>query len=253
MKSIKPMGNKKKLAKLADKYVAQNVVNTVGGGDNESYFPQPVYSATAKDMERSRAVAIERALLNNRGFHKEVSERDISTVQDVLDKQQQARWQYFISNIYNIKDPAQRQMLLETFPEWAEMRNKLVRQNAELQVKMGEIQNTGASTREDWEFLFGLLSGAISIPEKPIYDPAGYYTKGRYTKGPFAPAIRNPKIKYMRQLNESLGFSKWFNAGATGDVDVPWPEANPAFSDDLKTAVNKLYGGGVPGLATTAT
>lgn len=147
-----------------------------------------------------------------------VSDKDVEYLKRLQAQQDRAKFNQFIANIFEYSDPANRDKFLRLFPEYAEIRKKLVANRAELEQKIASLQITGVQSKEDIMTWYGLMMGHIDMPDKPLFDPRGYYNSANeYKAGPFAPRYENKKAQILHDLNRSLGFSDleafWKNTG----------------------------------------
>lgn len=161
------------------------------------------------------------------------------------DQDEQARFDAWVSNKFDLTDPAQQQMLQQIIPGLYQRREDLINYLTALQTQYAKIRLRGAKSEEDLRFQWLIDTGRIKLPAGPIWDPKawrnnesntaglaytwrsdktnmgnannyrntqGLWMLKRYQKGYFNP---------IRWLGEEVGSSpdtqNWFNIAGTGD------------------------------------
>lgn len=209
-----------KVEEMHEQYNEQTNFQDGMGQDNQ--FPQPLYTTDPY----SENLRLKQAILQQTGGRPQVAvtDKDVEYLKRLQAQQDRAKFNQFIANIFNYSDPANRDKFLKLFPEYAEIRKKLVANRAELEQKIASLMITGVQTKDDIMTLYALNMGHIEFPTTPLYDPNGYYSKSTaYKAGPFAPKYSNKRATKLRDLNDKLGFSQLnqFLNDATGDVAYP--------------------------------
>ena len=209
------------------------MLSNAGGEGLASEFPAPLFTTDPY----SENLRLKQAILQQTGGRPQVAvtDADVSYLKRLEAQQQRAKFNQFLANIFKYSDPAHRDKFLGLFPEYAEIRKKLVNNRAELETRLASIMITGIQSKDDVMLVYGLNMGHMQLPDAPLYDPKGYYrTAGDYTAGPFAPKFANKQANAIRKLNESLGLAYLNEVNDNRGDLIPLPEAGLGRGPDNK-------------------
>lgn len=168
--------------------------------------------ASVTELERLRL----KKLLATEAVQAQVSDKDIDALlesQRILDQRQYE--QFLLNFIEQFKnDPATVQMYLKQFPELAETRMAYLKKIAENQLKKARIEMMGITTKDDLAFLYGLYTGNIKVPDKPVHKIVEDGIDKRLDE-PLRGLLNPKKYGYISHgpLAKSAETSIWLNRG----------------------------------------
>lgn len=84
---------------------------------------------------------------------------------------EQARFDAWISQTFDLSDPAQNAMLQQIVPGLYQRREELIDHLQDLQTRYAKIRLRGAKSEDDLRFQWLLDTGRIQLPPGPIWDP----------------------------------------------------------------------------------
>ena len=222
LKEIAPAGSAAKITKegqaLSNTPKLYPTTKNRAGAPDVTEYPQPLFT---KDPYSQRVQLKQAAQDALPGRQISISEEDISYLQRLHQQDERAAYNVFMSNLFDRSRPAERAMLSKIHPEYEKIRKEIIKQQADIQVKLAELQITGIQDHDDAMFVFALNRGDIELPTGPLYDPLSY-TKKRgtmYQEGPFARQFKARPAIDVKRLNEKLGFT---NVSAGPAASTPY-------------------------------
>ena len=87
----------------------------------------------------------------------------------------------WLSQKYDMNDPAQREIMRKIYPEYFTQRSELLRSKAKLNLRYAEMRLNGASSKEDLLLEYMIETGQIKLDEQPIWKTK----KGMVVKSSF--------------------------------------------------------------------
>lgn len=214
MKEIAPAGNAAEIAKAGESLAnTPKLYQTAQSDGQVTEFPQPLFKRDPYSQRVQLKQAAQEALP---GRQIAISEEDISYLHRLQQQDERAAFNVFMSNLFDRARPAERAMLLKIFPEYEKIRKEIIRQQADIQIKLAELQITGIQNHEDAMFVWALNRGDIQLPSGPLYDPKTYTENNgtMYISGPLARKFKARSAIDVKKLNERLGFTN-VSAGTT--------------------------------------
>lgn len=131
-------------------------------------------------------------------------------VESILGKRAQfevAKEEEWFQNAFSFdaSNPVQQRWAQQVFPEYFQRREQIIDQQAELQKAIAKLKLRGAHTREELDLVYGLSSGRVKLPDKPLWQLTGTPMDNDAVKR----GIWNPR---RNAITESRG---WTNARGT--------------------------------------
>lgn len=232
--NVSPIGDaaalQSKVNAMHEKHNAQTDFQR--GREMDNQFPQPLFDVDPY----SENLRIKQAILTEGDGRPQVtvSDKDVEYFKRLKAQQTRAKFQQFLANIFDYSDPANRDKFLRLFPEYTQIREKLISNRQHLEARIASLLLTGVQSKEDVELWFALNMGDVDMPTAPAFDPKGYYNNsGNYKAGPFAPKFQNKPARYLRMLNEQLGHTELTAFWNGTDNGAPLPESGLAGSGGM--------------------
>lgn len=130
---------------------------------------------------------------------------------------EQARFDAWLMQKYNLNDPAQNNMLQQICPSLFQRREELIDNQQNLVTQYAKIRLRGAKSEDDLRFQWLLDTKRIELPKGPIWDPSKWRDKQT------GAANAQEDAKWMSERYQAGYFSplKWITQSTAGHQADP--------------------------------
>jgi hypothetical protein len=196
------MSTSRKLAKTLDNYTQNTDQGQATDSDNWAskaftgqYFDRDEYDTIYEIKEKLSGT-------KNRIWP--VTDSEAKYLVDKAKQLELINFHEFLQKSYGIdaSNPVLMKWAQDMFPEFWSMREEMIDQNAFVQTALAKIRLFGPRSRDDFQLLFGISTGRVTVPEGSIYDPKKAEI-GPHARGLFNP-LRNVGSKAKFEDNARL-------------------------------------------------
>lgn len=159
------------------------------------------------------------------------------------DQEEKAQFDMWVTQKFNLTDPAQNMMLQSIAPELFQRREEVIDTQQNLVSRYAKMRLRGAKNIEDLYLEWLIETGRIDLPKGPIWDPKAW------RKAQFNNAGGDPSVD--RQANRGRYYAGFFSplkwmGGNTDGIRQMGNQANTANYFDV-TGTNQVYRNNVAG------
>lgn len=123
-------------------------------------------------------------------FQYNISDKDVAWYERKRDAQEQANYDAWVHDLYDLKDPAQAAMFQKMCPSLYERKKQLVDYKLNVEKRAAMIRMLGPQNEDDLKFLWLIDTGRIQLDEVPVWRHTEY--TGEVNTAAFKRGMFNP-------------------------------------------------------------
>lgn len=211
----------------------------------QSQFPVRLYPKDDYDqVMQVKLAASQDATMKE--WQKDFTTQDARYLIRKQEAQTGAAFKAWLATLYDARDPYQAEMLNKVFPELKQEQEAVLRQRAELGLRIALIRLFGPREPDDLKLLYGISSGAVTPPVGPIWEPEKWFesdAKDRLARGLFSPFRTYRGIEDRSKMPFDKVMAMVSATGVTpgasgGPGQAPIPVASNSMFDSVPTAAS---------------
>lgn len=137
------------------------------------------------------------------------TDQDIKWLHNKLKNEQFAKFNEWITQKYNLSDPGTAAFVAKIYPDYFKMREDMIHQEAEAQLRLALLVERGPQSSEDIQLLWLIESGQYTPKKGALWDPRGKAESYdmQYERGFFSPYKFLAPTKAVRERSQDKPFS----------------------------------------------
>ena len=136
----------------------------------------------------------------------QATDEDAKFVLRQRDQDEQAKFDAWVSQKYDLTDPAQQQMLQQIVPGLYQRREDLLNYLSGLQTQYAKIRLRGAKSEDDLRLQWLIDTGRIQMPQGPIWDPRSWRVNETGTRAAYIDWLADKDANAVAYLERDSQF-----------------------------------------------
>jgi len=132
--------------------------------DNDNMWPHYTYPSHPQQDLRHRLTQQLLDQRNGMGYRKMLTDEDIEYVKQMQEEEEGVAFRHWISTQFDLKDPLKADLVAKLFPEVFTDQEKFVQSRLKAAYQWIMLNIRGPRSREDFEFIWMVENGNITIP-----------------------------------------------------------------------------------------
>lgn len=123
------------------------------------------------------------------------TDADLDVYEDLERQKQRVSFEQWLSNQFDLNDPATAKLVEEMMPEYFDKRMEAIEHQAELQKNLAMVRLRGPRNKTDFMLLYLLSTGQLNLPRGAIFEPSKWsYDSTQLTRGFLNPRRFRPVL-----------------------------------------------------------